>query len=492
MDAPAGKCRTPASRLQTAARRGPLSLVYALRAAVHASTAPRGAVSFRLMRLVMRSPQLRRIVFAYTVNRFGGWFGLLALVLATYDHTHRALAVSALLLASLGVPALVVPAVVARVEASRRGRELSGLYIFEALVTAGLALLVGSFSLWAVLGLVVLDGIAALAASALLRSEVARAARDWVAERAAAGEPAPEDAVEEAERAANAMLNLGFSVSFVAGPALAGAIVALIGASSALFIDAGSFLLCALLLLDLHPHVQNAGGDSVGARLRAAAGHIASAPMLRRLFIAEFVALVFIETGAPIEVSFVKSTLGAGDTGVGVLLAMWGAGGVVGSVLFARMVRWPLRVLLSAGSLAIGAAYLGLAVAPSLGLACVAGLIGGVGNGMQWPSMISGVQALTPPDLHGRLMGAAESLGSICVSIGLPLGGALVALSSPRTAFVLVGAGAVAATAGLLRVHTGGGRPAAGATQLAETSAEPLLMSLEEAAGPRSGAPVSD
>ncbi len=137
---------------------------------------------------------------------------------------------------------------------------------------------------------------------------------------------------------------------------------------------------------------------------------------------------------------------------------MWGVGGVVGSLVFARMMRWPLRILLGIGSLAIGAAYFGLAAAPSLGLACVAGVVGGIGNGVQWPSMISAVQALTPPDLHGRLMGAAESLGSLCVGLGLPLGGGLVALTSPRTAFVIVGSGAVLGTIGLAGVQTGGAR----------------------------------
>ena len=440
------------------------------------------------MRLVMRSPQLRRIVVAYTINRLGGWVGLLALVLAVYDHTHHsALAVSALLAASLAVPALLVPAVVARVEASERGRELSGLYVFEGLVTAGLAVLLWNFSLVPILGLVVLDGVAALAASSLLRSEVARAARGWAEARSvgdgdSGGANGDLDAAaEEAERAANAMLNLGFSISFVAGPALGGVIVAAAGAPTALFIDVGSFLLCGVLLLDLHPHVDNAGGDSVRARLRAAWGHVATTPNLRRLFIAEFVALVFIETGAPVEVTYVKSTLHAGDSGVGVLLAMWGAGGVVGSLVFARLVRWPLRILLGSGSLAIGAAYLGLAAAPSLGIACLAGLLGGVGNGMQWPSLISAVQQLTPPDLHGRLMGAAESLGSLCVGLGLPLGGGLVALTSPRPTFWIVGAGAVAATLGLLAVQTGGARGTGPLDAPEPPSAEPLALSLEEA-----------
>lgn len=437
------------------------------------------------MRLVMRSPQLRRIVAAYTINRLGGWVGLLALVLAVYDHTHHsALAVSALLAASLAVPALLVPAVVARVEASERGRELSGLYVFEGVVTAGLAVLLWNFSLLPILGLVVLDGVAALAASSLLRSEVARAARGWAESRAAAGEDLGGDvegAAEEAERAANAMLNLGFSVSFVAGPALGGVIVAAAGAPTALFIDVGSFLLCGLLLLDLHPHVENAGGDSVRARLSAAWSHISGSPTLRRLFLAEFVALLFIETGAPVEVTYVKSTLHAGDSGVGVLLAMWGVGGIAGSLVFARLVRWPLRVLLGCGSLAIGAAYLGLAAAPSLGLACVAGVVGGVGNGMQWPSLISAVQQLTPPDLHGRLMGAAESLGSLCVGLGLPLGGGLVALTSPRPTFWIVGAGAALATLGLFAVNTGGARGAGPEELAAPVSAEPLALGLEEA-----------
>lgn len=400
------------------------------------------------MRLVMGSRRLRRIVLAYAVNRLGGWIGLLALVLAVFDHTHDALAVSALLFAGQALPALMVPALVARVEASKRRGELSALYAFEAVVTSGLAVLMWHFSLAAVLVLVAVDGAAALAASALLRSELARAARDW-----AAGEEGIEP--DEAERAANAALNVAFSVTFVLGPAVGGAITAAAGAPAALFVDVGSFVVGSLLLVDLHPHVQEAAGESVRARLRAAAGHVRRMPMLRRLFAAELLALLFIESGAPIEVSFVKSTLGAGDRGVGILLAMWGAGGVVGSLIFARLVSRPLQVLLGAGAFCIGAAYLGLAAAPSLALACVAGLLGGVGNGMQWPSLISGVQALTPDELQGRLMGAAESLGAICVAVGLPMGGALVALSSPRTAFVVVGAGALLATGALTRVRVG-------------------------------------
>ena len=94
----------------------------------------------------LRSPRLRRILIAYTVNRLGNWLGLVALSLAVFDHTHSALSVAALLFAWQALPAFVVPAVVARIEASKRRSGLSRVYFFEALVTAGLAALVWHFS----------------------------------------------------------------------------------------------------------------------------------------------------------------------------------------------------------------------------------------------------------------------------------------------------------------------------------------------------------
>ena len=177
----------------------------------------------------LQSPQLRRILAAYTVNRLGTWFGLVALSLAVFDHTHSALAVAALLFAWEALPAFVGPAIVARVETSRRRSELSGLYVFEALATASLAVMLWHFWLPAVLLLAALDGTAALAASSLLRAEVARAARDQVEEQLRSavhpGESREEQA-HEAERKANAALNVAFSTTFVAGPVLAGVLVA--------------------------------------------------------------------------------------------------------------------------------------------------------------------------------------------------------------------------------------------------------------------------
>jgi Major Facilitator Superfamily len=412
---------------------------------------------------VLSSPRLRRIIAAYTVNRLGSWVGLVALSLAVFDHTHSALAVAALLFAWQALPAFLVPAVVARVEASARRRELSALYFFEALATTALAVLLWHFSLPAVLFLAALDGTAALAASALLRAEVARVARAQALARAAGAERTSESVeaeAQEAEREANAALNVAFSIAFVGGPVIGGAVVAAAGAPAALFIDVASFAICGALLLDLHPHVEDASGDSVRARLRAAWTHVNGVPALRSLLLTELVALTFIQAAGPIEVTYAKATLHAGDRGYGLLVTAWGAGAVLASVVFARSVRRPLGWMLSAGIFALGAAFIGFAVAPSLALACVAALVGGVGNGLEWPSLISLVQRLTPQHLHGRLMGAVESLAALCLAIGLPLGGALVALSSARTAFLVIGSIAAAATVAFVRLTLAALEPA--------------------------------
>ncbi|MHB8532980.1 MAG: MFS transporter [Solirubrobacteraceae bacterium] len=412
------------------------------------------------MPAALRAPRLRRLILAYAINRAGTWFGVVALSLAVYDHTHKGLAVAALLIASQAVPAFVVPLVIARVEASKRRRELSFLYFFEAVVTAGLAVLLGHFALAGILVLVALDGTAALTASALLRTEAARLAREELP-----GSP------DEAEQSANAALNVAFSATFVLGPAAAGIVVAAASASTALYIDVVSFAVCGVMLLDLHPHIEEVGEGGVAARLQAAWEHIRGVTALRDLLLAQAIGLVFFESAAPIEVAYVKRSLLAGDRGYGYLVTAWGVGVVIGSILFARLGQRRLGIMLTAGTLAIGAAYASFAAVSSLAAAAAAAVVGGVGNGIQFAPVISGVQRLTPGPLRARVMGAVEALGAICPAFGLILGGVLVTVGSPRTAFAIVGAGAALTAAAFARIRID---QVPAASELGEAQAQPL------------------
>ena len=112
--------------------------------------------------------------------------------------------------------------------------------------------------------------------------------------------------------------------------------------------------------------------------------------------------------------------------------------------------------MLVGGTLIVGLSYIGLAAAPTLAVACAACVVGGAGNSVQWPALISAVQKLTPSALQGRLMGAVESIGGLCPAIGFSLGGAITALSSPRVALLLAGLVATGLTGLFLRVTVNG------------------------------------
>lgn len=418
------------------------------------------------------SPRLRRILAAYTVNKLGTWFGTVALSLAIYDHTHSAAAVTALFVARY-LPALAVPALVARVEASSRRHTLSALYTFEALCATLLAATVWHFLLPAILVLVALDGAVELTASSLLRAQAARAgAEDPRAPAArlkapgAQGLPAGvtggqasangEQRAEQGIYNANAALNVALSASVVIGPTLGALAVRAFGGPVALLIDAASFLACGALVVDLYVYVEEHAGASVRARLASAWEHVREAPALRAVLLTQATALVFFETAAPVEVFYAKGTLRAGDVGYGALLAIWGVGQLGGSLLFARGERRSLGAMLTLGTFAVGLAYLGFAAAPTLALAAFAALLGGVGNGVQWASLLGTVQLLTPERLRGRLMGGVESIGALCPLIGLPLSGLVMALSSPRIAFLIFGSIIATTTLGFARLWATG------------------------------------
>lgn len=404
--------------------------------------------------MLAKSPRLRRIFLAYTVNELGTWFGYVALALVVYDKTHSAIATAGLFVARGLLPALLAPVLVARTERSPRAGQLSLLYLLEAVLTVAIAVFLWHFWLIGVLILVTVDGVVAVAGTALVR---ACAARVMVEEALAAAAPeldpdARQSTTEAAQRQASASLNLAFMGALAAGPAIGGALVHAVGGSTALLIDAFTFLVCASLLVSLHTHIQEIDGDSTLTRLRTALQHVRAVPALRILFLTEAVALVFFASVEPVEVIYAKSTLHAADFGFGLLVATWGLGAALGAVVFARSARRPLGPMLTGGTLLVGLAYLGFAAAPTLALACAAAVVGGVGNGIQWPSLISAVQQLTPGPLQGRLMSAVGSLNALCPAIGFALGGSIAALSSPRVAMAVAGTVATLATIAFLRL----------------------------------------
>lgn len=373
----------------------------------------------------------RRLATTYAINELGDWMGIVALSVLVFEKTDSALATTALFLGTRFLPALLAPLLVTRSERPPPRFALPVIYCGEAAAFGVLALLADEFSLLAVVVVGTIDGALALTGRSLTRAVVV-----------ALLEPAGE------LRAGNALLNVAFTAGAALGPALAGLVVAGSSVQTALLLDAVSFYAIAWILLTAGPLPQaEPEPGRMLDRVRAGVAYLREKRALRLLLTAQGAAFVFFAAVIPVEVIYAKETLGVGDSGYGLMLASWGGGMVLGSLVFATVRKAPLPYLLFFSTLAVGAGYLGLAAAPSLALACAASVLGGAGNGVQWVTAISAVQELTVAGMQARVMSVLESIGAAMPGIGFIVGGLVTSIFSPRMTFLVAGAGVFAIVA---------------------------------------------
>ena len=376
----------------------------------------------------LRRPLFRRLLATYSINEMGDWMGIVALSVLVFEVTNSALATAGLFLGTRFLPAFLGPVLVTRVERLRPRIVLPLIYCVETAAFGALALLASNFSLALVIVVATVDGTMALAGRALTRSVVVTLL-----------EPTGE------LRQGNALLNIAFTTGAAVGPALAGLVVAGIGVQAALFLNAASFYIVALVILTagVLPHAEPEEGGT-WTRVKAGVAYLREQARLRRVLIAQGLAFIFFSAVAPLEVVYAKETLGASDTGYGILLTTWGVGMVAGSLIFTRAKKTPLMVMLLVSTVTVGISYLGMGIAPTLAVACAFSVLGGVGNGVEWVSAISAVQELTESGMQARIMAVLESVASAMPGVGFALGGVLATVSSTRTTFAVSGFGVLA------------------------------------------------
>jgi predicted MFS family arabinose efflux permease len=367
------------------------------------------------------------LLTGYTLNSFGDYVGLVALAVLVYGETGSAMATTALFIAGQFLPAFLAPAATARVDQLPLRAVLPSIYAVEAAIFGGLALLADSFILMPVLALACVDGVLMLTARGLTRGAVNAVLT-------------PRDQLREG----NALMNVAFAASNVGGTALGGLLVQLFSVATALWVDAASFALIAAILATSR-YLPRAHGEPERfvARIRSGLRYVRESRPVRLLLGGQSVALVLFTLIVPIEVVYADKTLQTDEAGFGLLLASWGAGVVLGSLLFVVIKRQSTRLLVLSSTLAIAVAYLGMAVSRELWIACAFCVIGGAGNGIQWVAVMTALQEATPADLQARITGLLESSTAAMTGVGFLLGGIITSLSSPPVAFAIAGVGLV-------------------------------------------------
>jgi predicted MFS family arabinose efflux permease len=148
--------------------------------------------------------------------------------------------------------------------------------------------------------------------------------------------------------------------------------------------------------------------------------------------------------------AYALTVFGAGDLGIGLLIAGRGLGALLGPFVGRALVRDRGQRLLVVTGLSIvcyGLCYLLLPSARTLPVALLYVVCAHAGGGSQWMLSTFGLQVTTPDDIRGRIMSVDFGLATLAMGVSSLVAGVLTeAIGLRPTSYLL---SAIAATAGL-------------------------------------------
>jgi hypothetical protein len=265
-------------------------------------------------------------------------------------------------------------------------------------------------------------------------------------------------------QAANSLIHGTMMLSMLAGPALAGLLIALLGdghsASSsmqgiaaALGLDALTFLvsLITLLRIEMEPAVSSETGENILESIRSGLHFVWNDVPLRAFFFVVAAVTFFFNGPFNIGVPILADRrFPEGAVAYGVILSTWGAGSLIGMALAGMLPRPNPKsmgaVLLGLISLmGIGLALLGLS--RSMVFAAGIGLILGALNGYINIFFTTWVQSRAPKAFLGRLMSLLMFASTGLFPLSMALSGAV---SRADVTLLLTVSGAIVALLGIL------------------------------------------
>lgn len=239
--------------------------------------------------------------------------------------------------------------------------------------------------------------------------------------------------------AANARIELARTVALASGPALGGVLVGWVGAAPA-FACATVLSVAAVVLLSgiYEPARQPVARRHPLQDIKEGAAFVLHHPLLRPVFITQFVFNTSQYMLFAVFVPYAVRHLGLTASLVGTVLAMFGAGMVVGALLATRiMKRLAFGTVIGLGPVSGFAAACVMAlttIVPTPWLAALSFFLLGVGPILWVISTTTLRQSVTPPSLLGRVSAinimsyGARPLGSLLAAVVGGLYGAEVCL----------------------------------------------------------------
>jgi MFS family permease len=227
------------------------------------------------------------------------------------------------------------------------------------------------------------------------------------------------------------------------GPAVAGILVATLGSTNALWLDAASFVVSAILIRLLVPAIRAATSEGdqrvdFGAGIRA----VFVDPVLRILTIAAAGANFLLTPLFVVVLPVLATADQLGAEALGWMLAAYGGGSVAGALGFARFGgRLGRARLVVAGFVGTGLAIAAGALTGTLQSLILTLGIAGLAAGPINPIAFTVIAERVPAATRGRVFGAVLGTVLVAAPAGMLVAGWLTSVTDARTALGISGSG---------------------------------------------------
>jgi predicted MFS family arabinose efflux permease len=241
--------------------------------------------------------------------------------------------------------------------------------------------------------------------------------------------PAAADDCGYRRERANALFTSAEHVGYLLGAPIGGVLIAAIGVGGALWVTVAAFAFAAVVVAVLVrvPSPRPAAGPAESAGLREAIAFIWRDPALRALFIFPTLAVLLVGPLAPIVLPVMAREAFGDPVVLGVMVASYGAGGLLGAAGYGMLgSRVPRRWLYLAVFVVWPSTYAAIALVPFLPVILVMLVTLGAAAGSLVPLQATIRQERSPARLLPRVVGLSTASVPVAAPIGVLATGLLI------------------------------------------------------------------
>jgi MFS family permease len=368
---------------------------------------------------------VRRLALARLISLTGGAAAYLALNFIIYERTRSATWVAAALFLTFGTVGFASPFAGALGDRFNRQRVMIASDLTAAVCFFAMALVRDP-------GLLLVFAFLSAAAEAPFLSASSAAIPNMVG--------------EEDLGWANGMVALGRNAGILLGPLLGGLLVASIGSGAVFAVNAVTFLASAALVATVrarfssdHDHAEEHQGVRAGFRF------LLRERVLRTVTLTWLALVLGLGMTMVADVPLVD-LFDAGAFGYGLLIACWGGGSILGSLLGRRLHAANEATWFVIGTAVVATTSIVTGLSPWFALVLGAILAMGIGDGASLVAQQGIMQRRTPDAVRSRVSGAFDAVIHIGMAVSYVIAGPAVSWLGARGVYIV---GGVVALAGL-------------------------------------------